>query len=167
MEVNVGAARHVHTEAGIEKVVKGGATMIPDIELLQRGPVRDKKLSFRTEVVTRVDALLADIDAVYESGFGGEPWTIVHVKRLQVELASRALEIDLVARPGGTCTGNCIDGGTRHRLALRAPVLVELEVGVEPTDAVVSATKFTVGERRANGGLVENIPADPGDRKRS
>src|SRR4029077_16193559 len=54
---------------------------------------------------------------------------------------------------------------TGHGRALDAPILIELEVGVDAADAVVAARELTIRENCADGGLIENVAADPRDGK--
>jgi hypothetical protein len=51
--------------------------------------------------------------------------------------------------------------------ALQPPVLVELDVGIHPADAVVPAAEFTIGEDGADRRLLENVSADTSDREGS
>ena len=72
MEVDVGSARHVHAEAGIEEVVERRPAVVPDVELLERRPVRDQELALRPPIVARFEHLLSQVDTVHESGLGFE-----------------------------------------------------------------------------------------------
>src|SRR5579859_833944 len=166
MNVDVGAARHVHAEARHCKVLESSLAVVPDIELLQRGAIGNEEFSFGTEIVAGIQRLFADVHAVDKAGFGDEAGAVIHVERLQVELASRALEVELVAGPGGTGAGNDVHGGTGHGLALHAPVRIELEVGVQAANTVVATAEFAIGIDSADGRLIENVAADAGDGER-
>src|SRR5579885_1993252 len=166
MEVDPGGAGQIDAKSGHNKVVDARAAVVPDVELLQRRPVRDQDLALRPDAVTEVEILLADVDVIDEAGFGDEARAVVEIERLQVELAAGALQIGLVARTGGMGAIG-VQRAAAYGLSLQAPVLIELEVGVDAADAVVPAPEFTVGKNGADGGLVENVVAYAGDRKRS
>ena len=100
MKVDEGTASHVDAKTGKTKVVERGAVMVPDGKLLQRRTPRDQELALGPEEVAGVDALLANIHSIDEACFRDEPWGVVLIKRLQVELASRPFQIELVARSG-------------------------------------------------------------------
>src|ERR1700751_2792968 len=59
-----------------------------------------------------------------------------------------------------------VPSGTGHGCALKAPVLVDLNVGVDAADAVVAARKLAIREDRADGGLIKNVAADASDGER-
>src|SRR5579885_1781904 len=160
MEVDPGGAGQIDAKSGHNKVVDARAAVVPDVELLQRRPVRDQDLALRPDAVTAVEILLADVDVIDEAR------AVVEIERLQVELAAGALQIGLVARTGGMGAIG-VQRAAAYGLSLQAPVLIELEVGVDAADAVVPAPEFTVGKNGADGGLVENVVAYAGDRKRS
>src|SRR2546425_7374671 len=100
-----------------------------------------------------------------EARFRNEPRTVVQIERLQVKLAARPFQIDLVAW-ARQVRSISIQGGAGYGRALHSPVLVELEVGVGATDPVVAAAKFSIGKDSANRRLIKNVAADTPDRER-
>src|SRR5579864_8405006 len=139
MKVDVGAARHVHAKSRVGKVIESRAAVVPDIEHLKRRPIRDEELTLRSPVVTGFEELLPKVDPVYESGLGFEVGTEIEVLRLQVEPASDSFKIECVAE-SVYARSSCDDVvcGTAHCLTLQAPVLIEFDIRVDASNAVVS-----------------------------
>src|ERR1700757_869498 len=98
MKVDVGAPRHVHPKAGVEKVVQSRAAVVPDVELLERGTVRDEEPAFRPPIVARFKHLLSQVDTVHKSGLGLEVGAEIEIPALQIEQAPGSLQIDFVSQ---------------------------------------------------------------------
>src|SRR5438270_6698816 len=101
MKVDPRPPRQVHAHSGEHEIIKCGAAMVPNTEVLQCGSPGDERLSLRPKEVSCVEVLLPDISPVHETGFGIEAWTVINVKGLQVELASCTLNVELVSRSCG------------------------------------------------------------------
>src|SRR5215469_546306 len=162
MEVDPGTAAHVDAEAGKGEKVEGGSAVVPDAGLLDRRTPGNQEFPLRPHRVGRIEILLPNIHTIHETCFCHEARAVVEVKALQVQLASGALEVDLVARPGRVRTVRVLSG-TSHGRALDAPVLIDLEIGIYAAHAVEAAAEFAIGVDGADGGLIEDVAADAGD----
>ena len=133
--------------------------MIPDIGLLDGRPPGNEHLSFGSPEIAGFHIILDDVGTVNEASLSHEAGTVAQNIRLKVELSSatRGYCLESVAGMIGAVT---VQRRARYDLALHAPVLVELDVGVDAADTVVSSAEFAIGEDSADGGLVEHVAAN-------